>query len=81
MLSNTSLLTPNGFGTVFVRSKIRNIRRIKKTIFAGTHKAEARNNFAEHVIRSTYIQSDSHHILFASLLIASICSIETSIPP
>ena len=42
---------------------IRKIRRTGDTIVA----AGARNNFAQQVIRSTYVQSDSHRILFAFL--------------
>ena len=48
----TLLLIPNEFGkSIWIaRSKIRNIRRTRNTIFAGTRKAGARNNFAQHVI-------------------------------
>ena len=34
--------------------------RTRNTIFAGTRKAKARNNFAQKLIRSTCVQSDSH---------------------
>ena len=66
--SNTLLLIPIEFGTVFELGVQRNIRRTRNTIFAGTRQVGARNNFAQQVIRSTYVQSDSHRILFACLL-------------
>ena len=34
--------------------------RTRNTIFAGTRKSKARNSFAQQLIRSTCVQSDSH---------------------
>ena len=62
-VSWTCLATPFITDTKWIRSsvwKIRNIRRTRNTIFAGTQKPKVRNNFTWQVIRSTYIQSDSH---------------------
>ena len=53
------------------RSKIRNIRRTRNTIFTGTREAgAARIKFVQQVIRRTYyVQSDSHRILFSRFFI------------
>ena len=54
------------------RSKIRNIRRTRNTIFTGTREAgAARIKFVQQVIRSIYyVQSDSHLIMFSRFFIA-----------
>ena len=49
---------------------IRNVRRTRNAIFAGTREAGARDKFARQVIRSTHVQSDSYRILFSHFFIA-----------
>ena len=54
------------------RSKIANTRRTRNTIFAGTREAGARYKFVQQVIRSTYVQRDSHRILHSRFFIAAL---------
>ena len=56
--SNTLLLIPSGLGTVFERLGTLEEQEIQYS--QALAKSKARNNFAQQVIRSTYVQSDSH---------------------
>ena len=55
MPSNNLVLILNEFGTLFERLEELEIQ----------YSQALANNFAQQVIRSTYVQSDSHCILFA----------------
>ena len=65
--SNTLLLIPNEFGTLFELGvqRLETVEETRNTIFAGTREDGARNNFAQRVIRK---HLRSHRILFACLL-------------
>ena len=61
---NTLLLIPNEFGTVFELGVQRLETLEELEIQYSQAKPDARNKFTQQVIRSAYVQSDSHRILF-----------------
>ena len=63
---NTLLLIPNEFGTVFELGvqRLETLEKVEIQYSQALAKPDARNTFAQQVIRSAYVQSDSHRILF-----------------
>ena len=65
LISNARTLIPNELGAVFELGvqRLESLEQLKVQYSQALAKPEREKNFAQQVIRSTYVQSDSHRNL------------------